>query len=185
MLFATVLAFSGCGGKGLKLGFRNRGHIPDLPCAVRSSKTKFDIDDVTLNFYFSVRGGFELSDKNYTFVYISLYFCDSKFNGYPGYMEIIEDYRDLEGHYFIREIPAEEYVEEDYDITIGRLLDDKFKHCETQTVPKEVMPKEKGSFCFRVVIVNYSHKDEGYCLTSGGYIEIDYEYIDERTVRLS
>ena len=186
ILLATLFLCTGCGsGKGLKLGFRNRGHRSEPICAVKSSKTTFDIDDVTLNFYFSVGDGFKLSDKNYTFISIALYFCDSQFNAIPEYMEIIEDYRQLEEHYFIREIPADEYIAEDYDITIGRLLDDKFKHCETHTVPKEVMTDEKGSFSFRVAIINYSQKDKGYCLTDNGYIEIDYEYIDERRVRLS
>ena len=185
ILLATLFLCTGCGsGKGLKLGFRNRGHLPDLICAVKSNKTTFDIDDVTLNFYFSTSST-RYEEENYTFISIALYFCDSQFNSIPEYMEIIEDYRELEGHYFIREISADEYVAEDYDITIGRLLDDKFKHCETHTVPREIMAKDKGSFCFRVAVINSPKKDGGYCLTGSGYIEIDYEYIDERRVRLS
>lgn len=61
----------------------------------------------------------------------------------------------------------------------------KFKHSELLTVPQGVFTDESGSFDFRLIEFCHVPDNGGYCLTYSYSATVDYERIDEKTVRLS
>ena len=49
------LLFAGCGKTGFSVGYEHQGMLPgNTLCAMRSDKTDFDIDDVTIEVSFSL-----------------------------------------------------------------------------------------------------------------------------------
>ena len=184
-LACGLLCWSGCIGKkaALERGFGYYGHIvSDFLCAVKSDKTEFAIDDVTLDFYFSIDSNTWLETTYEGQLYedlqikcVALYFCDSKYMTYPISMkDMFQDYKAIEGHYFIKEISYEEFDAEEYSMTTTFFGGTKFNHKETFTIPQDIFAYNEGKIYFRIMDIQYSPKNDFYCRFDMNEVELLY-----------
>ncbi|MCL2706895.1 MAG: hypothetical protein FWE97_01825 [Dehalococcoidia bacterium] len=118
----------GCGES--ELGKETHKDAP-LRYSVKSSKTKFNIDDVILDFYYgSYRSNsFYICPESSDEVEIvgwALYFCDGPYyentlyyHFDPNYKDFLyDDYRNIDGHYFVKEISIEEFESYNYSVSL-------------------------------------------------------------------
>ena len=141
--------------QGLESGLGSNGSRPivDNYCGYRSDKTEFDIDDVTLEFFF----------------------------GYPSYAsqgdkrEIYEDYfyicfiNEADGSEIIVKKVEETLFSEKYEV----IMDDdepykieRYNHSEMLTIPKELFINDKGRIKFRIKLdgrKNYPYATQLFC----------------------
>ena len=175
--FLMIVSLCGCTGKeGIEIGFEHQGMLPGYTvCAVRSETSVFPADQVVLEVSYSLYRE-EGEPEGYSFACFALYFSDSEFWNNPQYLQPINDYRLIDGFCFVKEIKKMTT-----DIFSGK----KFKHSELLTVPQGVFTDESGSFDFRLIEFCHVPDNGGYCLTYSYSVIVDYERIDEKTVRLS
>ena len=173
------------GKRGDRDRIEHQGMLPGYTvCAVRSETSVFPADQVVLEVSYSLYRE-EVVPEGYSFVCFALYFSDSEFWNSPQYLQPINDYRLIDGLYFVKEIKENDYVSEDYTMTMDIFSGKKFKHSELLTVPQGVFTDESGSFDFRLIEFCHVPDNGGYCLTYSYSVTVDYERIDEKTVRLS
>ena len=137
LLFTSALNFTACQSKGLEGGFDTDSlELPKYMCAYRSDKREFDIDDVTLTFYYGGNDGIE-------FPSFELYFENEN-----------------EDRYLIKEITN--HYPKDYDIEDKhtRILflyhtTLTIKHSESITIPKELFVNDSGYIFFTVTSKHY------------------------------
>ncbi|MDR3318952.1 MAG: hypothetical protein LBS99_05885 [Clostridiales bacterium] len=187
LFLLPVFLLTGCGnGNGLKVGFGSGNNRAAIMVAVKSEKTEFDIDDVTLDFYYGGSDIGKYGGEAYERIGFAVYFFNGKYLKTIKNLEpVIEDYRAIPGFYFVKEISPEEYASGDYDVEIKGFSDVKFNHNETLTVPKETLELSKGYLCLTVMEIYYLPGGEVYCVHHTGHVGVRYEKINDRTVRLS
>jgi len=165
--------------------------------AVKSEYSLFNMNNVALDLYYGSNGnldGLMYNDResDCEFVCYSLFFGDVdiilQIDNDPDYAKrgdgLFSDYH-LSGGYFIKELSLDEFnsVEYSFKIFNNRI---EINHHEVVIVPTGVFAKESGTFYFRIVSVHFSEKHNGYyVLPWGRAAAINYERIDEQTVRLS
>ena len=184
-------------GPGFKVGFVCGDGMTNLPAplsgvqfAVISDYSIYDVDDVSLDYYY---GGFF---EEYGPVCYAFYFCNGQ-DYYPSnkhfwrydynldalVYNIYDDYHNIDGYYFVKELSATEANSGKY--SFSTVLEVSFNYHEILTVPSSVFIRERGSFVITVASVRFSELDNGYKLWNWGYLYICYEYLDEYTVMLS
>ena len=163
LLLTSTLILASCENqnKGLEVGFTPYGEM-DFSCAYRSDKTKFDIDDVTLTFYY---GGFyeyniESEIKNrFSYPTFELYFCDEK----------------LDNIILVKRV-EENLVSEKYRVYSTLKFFNKhvieYKHSEIITIPKELFAEDWGIIYFCLYGANVREDSEVKIITS---VQISYK----------
>ena len=148
---------------GLESGFSvsNGCESSSFYGAYKSDKTEFDIDDVTLDFYYGVYflGSEEYErEHGYSFPSFDLYFVDRK----------------GENKFFIRHV-EENFISEKYRCEL--LYDEnwnvtkiKYNYFETLTVPKEMFTKEVGMIYFSVFSANVRDYPPEYRAIAGAKV---------------
>ena len=175
------------------------GAHADIKYKVKSNKNNFKVDNVKLDFHYGHLdrlGGYS-AGSNPEFIGFALYFFDEeyldkiKFYSYSDDKNkepVHEDYRNIDGLSLVKELSYDEFNSGDYLLT-RKFLGYNLHHQEALTVPKEVFEREEGSFVFMITLVYYVEKDSGYdsgySLIQHGAVYVDYEYINENTIRLS
>ena len=184
-VLATAVCTS-CSKPALEIGFDYEGYLMSgIQCAVRSDRTEFPVNDVTLDCYFSLGDINENSWPDYKLYGFALYFLLEENIFSISCQDPIDDYKEIENYYFVKEIGAEDYDPEEYAMEISFWKGKTFRHHETLTVPEEVFSKEEGVFLFNVASYRYSEEtDEVYCGKNGN-VRIQFEKINADTVRLS
>lgn len=197
LFLVSCLVFSSCSGaRGLNMGFEGMwiGELPAVHFGVKSNKTEFDINDVTLDFYYgdgskSDAGGYigkyrEGAEywEECPIVCIAVYFFNSKYGDELGEINAV-DYRNIEGLYFVKEITVDDY-NENYDVK-NNILGSRYEHNETLTIPQETLELTTGYVCLGVYEIAYIPWENTYCIGSGSYQALKYEKLDNGTVRLS
>ena len=107
--------------KGINIGFNGKwiGTLPDVHFGIKSDKTEFDINNVTLDFSYGdgsvgevggyignyVEGAEETEDC--PIVCVAIYFYNSKYGNTLGEARF-EDYKNIEGLYFVKEISLDD-----------------------------------------------------------------------------
>lgn len=124
LLIVSILIFSvACNNNGLKIGFSRSGRLPSVFCAVKSDKTQFSLDDITLDFYF---GGANLSkyeDLDYEPTCVAVYFRNSRYiDGESIQSMNIEDYKAIKDFHFVKEISFEQYNSGEYNVETPRFF---------------------------------------------------------------
>ena len=194
LLLVSCLVFSSCSkSAGLNIGFDGRmGQLPEVYFGVKSDKTEFNIDDVTLDFSYgdgSVTdvGGYVGGDngEDCPIVCIAVYFFNAK---YQDAVTIFGDarfgdYKEIEGLYFVKEISSDDY-NENYDVE-NSFWGCKYEHTETLTIPETVMELTTGYVCLGVFEIAYIPSENLYCIVGGGYQALKYEKLDGNMVELS
>jgi len=190
VMASALVGLTGCGTTDLGL---ERTTNLGIRYSVKSNITKFNVDNVTLDFYYGNDGGHIGKIGDYTeFVCFALYFCDGQYSdeiSASGIGIYFDDYRNIENHYYIKEISYDEFYSGEYLVTYPFMWTPKFNHREAITVPTEAFARESGRFAFQIVAVNRytgnSGNDSGYYAYGLSYVSVVYTYIDEQTVLLS
>ena len=113
LLLVSLLTLSSCyEPTGLHIGFNGRmGRLPEVYFGVKSDKTEFDIDDVTLDFSYGNGssadvGGYVGGDnwEDCPIVCIAVYFYNAKYR--DTVMKFgearFDDYKSIEGLHFVK-----------------------------------------------------------------------------------
>ena len=163
LLLTSTLTLASCGNQseGLEVGFTPYGEM-DFSCGYRSDKTEFDIDDVTLTFYYggSYEYNIESEIKN-TFSYpaFELYFCDEK----------------LDNRILVKRV-EENLVSEKYRAYSTLKFFNKhvieYKHSEIITIPQELFAEDLGIIYFCLYGANVRESSEVKIITS---VQIAYQ----------
>lgn len=187
---ALCLCLSGCGwnieqekDQGLESGFYfpyGLNQIGVWHAACRSEKSVFDINDVTLTFYYG--DDFVYADletyrrRNFTYQYYELYFANEALT------KILIRHVDED---FVSEKHRCKYRCNDY----GEVTEIIFNHSEELTIPKELFTKEEGIVYFYVTGWGTAGRligteEEGYMMRTIADIPIYYEK-DGNTIKLT
>ena len=157
---------------GLEDGFQSSYGDDALPyfCAYRSDKTVFDIDAVTLDFYY---GG-------------------SYYSNLEHYLETVANipsfdvYLSNRKHVSILVKHVEEnFVSEKYRCKLiydenWNFIEKQFNYSETITIPKEIFTEESGVICFSISGANVRETEPQ--IRSLTWIDIQYEVMDDKVV---
>lgn len=194
LVLASCLIFSSCSKpSGLNVGFDGRvGRLPDVFFGIKSDKTEFDIDDVTLDFSYGTGdsrdvGGYVGGDnsEDCPIVCIAVYFFNAKYqNTATSFGQLrFEDYKEIDGLHFVKEISLDEY-NESYDVE-NSFWGCKYEHSEYLTIPEAVMELTEGYACLGVFEIAHIPSENSYRIVGGGYQALKYEKLDGDTVRIS
>jgi len=202
VVLATILMVGvsvGCFDDG-NIGYEIKPTIGDATNSpryrIKSGGTKFDVDNIALDFHYGGCGAdgdiniFHDTDSNAYFVCFALYFLDgqyfsSDFRLGPWRVVGKNDYQDIESHHLIKTISYDKFNSEEYYVLARNLGNHTFNHQETITVPREVFERESGSFIFQVAEVWFLPNTDCYGIAVRNFIHVNYDYIDEQTIRLS
>lgn len=179
LVIATFMALSIFGLTGchsldkIEVGFEGgrgaAGKYNNFFCGAKNDTVIFNVDDIKIDFYFGwATMSFTSSTPDwsvpdgYERIAIATYFYGYGVNGLENMAENeFADYHNIEGFYFVKEFPAEEFFTEKYKATyttsglFGRKGNTSFNYYETITVPKEILNKESGRIYFGVFDVLY------------------------------
>ena len=154
VVLTLISAITGCSQqeKGLEGGFYKQNgeglQCPShaLTCAYRSDRTEFDIDDVTITFYYGGTWGGDIESISGAF-------------DYPSFSLVFRN--DESQYYLIREV-NENLVSEKYRHIMhydrqddgSYLVSESYNHSEEITIPKELFTKTTGCIDFCVFSQN-------------------------------
>ncbi len=204
LLFITIVtfsacAFSGCGNgskRAFNVGFGYQNYIMTaFLCAAESDCTQFDVADVSLDFAYGwgdSTGGneyYRYSLKNYDVpVCIALYLSVREYHGLETFLESdCDDYKNVDGYRFIKEVSVEEFNTADYKVVVKMLRGKIFAHKETLNVPANLFEFSKGYLQFDVIAVYYSEENQNYYFSRSGEhdrVEIPFTVADNRVTLL-
>ena len=182
--------------KGINIGFNGKwiGTLPDVHFGIKSDKTEFDINNVTLDFSYGdgsvgevggyignyVEGAEETEDC--PIVCVAVYFYNSKYGNTLGEARF-EDYKNIEGLYFVKEISLDDY-NENYDVE-NNIFGSKYEHTETLTIPQETFELTTGFVCIGVYAIAYIPSQNLYRIANGADKGLKYEILDDGKVKIS
>ena len=190
LILVTLL--SSCGeNKALSFGFNGFwiGRLPSVHFAIESDKDEFDVNNITVDLSFgngstADAGGYVGEDGMVKC--LALYLCNGK------YSDIIvghspkryEDYTDIDGLYFVREISVDDY-NESYDVE-NSFWARKYEHTERLYIPGDMLELSEGYVCIAVAEIVYYANDEAYGFGLVGIEGLKYEMLEDgNTVKLS
>lgn len=95
LLIVSITVFAvACNNNGIKIGFSRSGRLPNIFCAVKSDKTQFSLDNITLDFYFGGPNLSEYEDLDYEPTCVAVYFRNSRYTDGESILSMnIEDYK--------------------------------------------------------------------------------------------
>ena len=168
---------------GFNYVYGGGGYTP-IECAARSDKTEFNIEDVTLDFYIGWDKEQPLSFGNdYENSWIVLYFSEVQRDNIMHITNEI-DYRDVDDLVYLENIPADEFSSDKYAISITKKSGKIFVESMKFTVPIDMFNEKTYAFLFLVTYVTLT--EEGtYSGSVQALMEIQFEYIDDNTIRLN
>lgn len=150
----------------------------------------YPLDDVTVDlsigiydFTDSNRDGYLITDNIDSFYGFALYYCASEyFEEFIRGEEVGED-RYWENYHFIKEIPADEALSDEYGVWVS-LFNIYYRHTEKLIIPREIFEQYNGSFCIRIVPLGLK---DNKIIVSGDpssiiitYKIVDGEYVEFR-----
>lgn len=169
--------------EGISVGFRYDKERGSYFTALKSPKDQFNIDDVTLDFYFGAKDTvYENSCE------IALAFLNPFDSWDYEYQTKVDDYNKIENLFIIDQKTPKEIINGPYDINIKWGYNFYFHFKTTWTIPKEVFTEERGRLRF---LMAYAVKDqdepEKYNMVYeiGSSIIIEYIKTDDNAIQLT
>lgn len=192
LTLVSVMLLSSCGGnKAISFGFNGIwvGRLPSVHFAIESDKDEFDVNNITVDLSFGNGstadvGGYVGEDG--TVECLALYLCNGKYSDMiVGHGEKrYEDYTDIDGLYFVREIDTDDY-NENYDVE-NSFWARKYEHTEKLYIPRDMLELTEGYVCIAVVEIVYYANDNAYGFGLVGIEGLKYEMLEEdNKVKLS
>ncbi|MBO5715462.1 MAG: hypothetical protein J6S23_03600 [Clostridia bacterium] len=185
ILLTSTLTLASCGNKGLENGFNPKGRLNTFMCAYKSDKTEFDIDDVTLTFYYGghywdyISGQKVDYSENLECECFELYFENE--NGDIYLIKKVEE-NFISDKYLI----TPDY--KNYDLLFFYYSDMTpiFSHSEEIKIPRELFTDESGTIVFKICskeLVYVSNRDyvddDSYVITG---ISIHYKKSGDKII---
>lgn len=165
---------------GFEWGFKYENAESSMPsyCAYKYDKNEFDIDDVTITFYFGRdMSSIEWERKIWSIPEFDVFFGDINY----------------EPIHIIRH-STENYVSEEYRCKKVRITEPQgcrgskeftvieYNHSEEVTIPKELFNKEQGVLHFRVGGIGYFTRDNSEEYVPLNAVEINYDIVNGKVV---
>jgi hypothetical protein len=143
---------------GLQMGFKTPRYN-GIVVGVKSENTEFDLDDITLNLYYGLRDTKigQLSDKERYERFIAAYFIKGEYANKLS--STFDYYKNIEGFYFITDIPLEEFNSSAYEVKNSK-TPSKYAHSEQITIPEEFINSVKYDYFYFTVQVVIFYKQE-------------------------
>lgn len=196
-LIIFCLASTACVHKsGFKKGFEYTLTPGEIMLGVSSDTDTFHINNVNLELSYGVHdiGYDEKYNTNPKWsyqkegdetIFFGLYICDSRYNLDVLNDMLVTDYTMIENHYFVGEISEEEAFSEEYGFMLDYWKGITYNHSERIAVPRSFLEDDSGSFVIKLIAFREpSTVGDCYCTASVGYIEFDYQAVDENTIRI-
>lgn len=191
ILLVMVILFSACTkSDGINTGSASGGMVPPIAIRIRSDKTEFDIDDVTLDFSFGsefgTNNGYEIDDERYPVVSVAVYFYNAKYIDSAYESTGYADYKEIEGWHFVKDITHEDY-EQNYKVEYRWVGLPKFDHTETLIIPEETFELTTGYVCCGIFPIVYVPSDNSYIVIgSWGHFEaLKYEKLENGRIKIT
>ncbi len=202
VLLALCMLFTGCGKQPVaeqkfEIGFGITHTITPIMIGVKSDTVTFNKDNVTFDLYYGLYDKANTKDyHNRVISYQSsegserivfgIYISDSEYSwSITNDMEI-EDYKNIDNHYLVREITEEELLSGEYGYTASNKSGMTYDHYEKITIPSEFLKENKGSVRIKILSFRFPENEGMYYYTSyGNEIGIDYEIIDDNTIKIT
>jgi len=197
-----LILFSSCASPyAINIGHdAHHGLLPSVAIGIRSDKNEFNIDDITLDFSFGDDNG-DIIDyiqigginaEKCPIVCVAVYFYNAKYmdatfehveDSYVSQRILFEDYKEIEGWHFVKEITPEDY-EENYKVQYNYWGRTKYDHTEALTIPKETLELTTGYVCFGVYAIAYIPSENTYKICMGSEKGLKYENLTSGKVRI-
>ena len=177
------VAMQGCGNKNIDVGFDYIDRAGSVITGIKSDSKEFDIDKVTLDFYYGVTD--EIDEMYGDKAIICLASCDIK----EIYYLNTADYHNIDGLYIIAEKAVDELNNGPFDVEIAwgpKLGEQKYYNFKnTWTIPKEVFSENEGVLYYTILFVRESENNDGtkdliIGPALGALINIKYTKQDEK-----
>lgn len=200
LLLVAVCLLAGCTSE-YKCGAFGRHYMG--PCfqvysmyaGVKSDTNTFAKDDVTFDLYY---GLYDI-DKKENIVHE----CIHQYAGrddddffFAIYVSVdtdalyifleLEDYKNIENAYLIKEISCEEAISQNYGYKINKLSGLKYFHNEQITIPSEIFKSQMYPFYIAILLIN-TKKDQSVSpvVVDGYFLNLHYQMLDVNTVQIS
>lgn len=200
VLLLTLIIFSSCSNpNSINIGHNgiNLGRLPNVAIGIRSNKTEFNVNDVTLDFSFGNESGatgcIYLDDEECPIICVAMYFYNAKYmdarnefvdgSRYPE-IAYFKDYKEIEGWHFVKSITANDYNEK-CKVQFNYWGHTKYDHTETLTIPKEVFELTTGYVCFGIYEIAYIESKDSYMIYNGSHQGLKYENLEGGIVKIS
>jgi len=160
--------------KGLESGFGASGGGASSPflCAYKSDKTEFDINDVTLDFYYGVyflESEEDARESTFDYPSFDLYFAKDERN------KVL--IRHVEENFISEKYRCDFVYEENWKIS-----EIKYNHFETLTIPKEMFTEDKGAIYFEIHSTNIKDYAKEYRSIVGKVIYYALSLSEDRVI---
>ena len=199
LLLLPIVFLTGCSAdidgrhNGLSIGFNFIGpRYSQIMYAVRSDRTEFEINNVTLDFYCGWFGELpffhtDIEDEASYTVGVAFYITKSVVGQS---IDPQGDYRNVENQHFIKIISAEEFWSESFLANQTRRDGKVFNHSgESITIPKEAFSQQEGTLELYAQIVSFYLEDNLFhfdsSLSGSWYtVYIRYNRVNDNIIRL-
>ena len=163
-------------------------HNGDPYLKVACSDKRYPLDHAKVDLSIGVSDLFDPCDANYSgqdhYSHFALYF--SAWKDYEMDLRTLDisDYTNLEGHYFVKEISAQDAFSSAhgyYDIFGGII----FKHKESFVIPREILEEHKRDGVIVLKIVGFKKTDGQLTIGTTSFVRIEYKIIDREYVQFT
>ena len=200
IILCLIFSLTGCGKKTYQAGtFFSiySGFAPMI--GIKADTDKFTMDNVTFDFYcglYDINNNESLKSQHglgagYLNLVFVIYARRAESANFLS-AEDIDDYRNIDGWYYIKEISEEEASAEKYGYTSSRIRRKKgmnysinYNGSEKITIPKDVFDTKNNSFEIR--LVGYIIDNDNNILRTArydGYIDLNYEFLSNDEIKI-
>ena len=160
--------------------------IEDIPRIAVKFASKNDLDSTTIKLMF---GAYETFDPSKTeryayeydeFIGFAFYYCGWAYAERSDGREL-KDYKAIENHDFIYEIPADKINSNGYNLWINPLNHVRFQYTEELSIPREILEKYNGNLVIKVLAIS-SKDGKFYSASSEPYLLISYKVTESGQV---
>lgn len=197
ILLMVSLLTEGCEQKSkLEKGFDYTFTPNSIMFGVKFGTDTFSKNNVTFDLYYGVYDiGYAQKNnadpksnylkEGYETISFGLYICEADYSlNIVNDMEI-SDYKMIDNHYFVKEISEEEAFSDEYGFTMSYWNGITYNHSEKITIPSSFFKNETGSFVVKLIAFREPMAEvDDYHIAMIHYIEIDYQVIDENTIKI-
>ena len=191
ILMCLIFSLTGCGYQTGDFSYEyssTRAGIPPM-VGIKSKTNKFSVDSVTFDLYYglydmnSERKPREQYGDNVD-VFFAIYVSDTSSDHLYPKGSNVDNYRELEKHYFIKSIEDEQAFTEEYGYTVDNAKGVSYNHSEPITIPKEVFKQQKGEFKIKLITFKQQFRDSEHKIYDYENIYLGYEIIEGNKVKI-
>lgn len=187
-LLLVILMLPACSKNSeLEIGFGHQTFLEPIMGAAKSDHSDFEIDDVTLDFYFGGHLEEYSEESDRQTIGLALYFSNEESYRAIEFDTPYENYQEMNGLHFVKFISTEEFNSGEYGVEVTWFKGKTFQHYEALTVPAEVFLE--GDDHFGLIFVQYytlKEQSDFYVMSGGkNCLEIKYEFLDSHKIKLS